>query len=261
MSPGKSVWIYRVWLIRLVFLVFALFAWELFSRLGFVSSYFLPPPSEILLALVDMAKKDLLWESIARSMSRMLIGYGISVIIGSSIGFVLAGNSIFKLTFGSLVAALQSVPSICWLPFALLWIGIDERAIIAVVVLGATFSIATATENAVRNVPPIYLKVGQVLGAKGFVLAKDILFFAALPEWLGGMKLGWSFAWRSLMAAELIRQDALGIGRLLEIGRAFSDVPMMLAAMVVILTVGSTVDSLIFGTLERKVRTVYGLDR
>jgi NitT/TauT family transport system permease protein len=182
-------------------------------------------------------------------------------VLGTVVGVLLARNALLKTTLGSLVVALQSLPSICWLPFALLWVGIDERAILAVVILGATFSIATATENAVRNVPPIYLKVGQVLGARGIVFARDILFFAALPEWLGGMKLGWSFAWRSLMAAELIRQDTEGVGRLLEIGRAFNDVPMMLAAMVVIVALGMGIDWGVFGVLERRIRRTYGLER
>src|SRR5690606_20633515 len=106
---------------------------------------------------------------------------------------------------------------ICWLPFALIWVGLNEGAILFVIILGALFSIAISTEGAIRNVAPIYTKVGRTLGAKRFVLAKDILFFAALPELLGGLKVGWTFAWRSLMAAELIRQDVVGIGSLLQV--------------------------------------------
>lgn len=228
---------------------------------GLVARYLLPSPVDVALAAYDLFQSGLLWKSVGLSLYRMILGYSVSLVVGTLLGIFLARNWIVKATLGSLVLALQSLPSICWLPFALLWVGIDERAILAVVILGATFSIATATENAVRNVPPIYLKVGQVLGAQGFTFARDILFFAALPEWLGGMKLGWSFAWRSLMAAELIRQDALGVGRLLEIGRAFNDVPMMLASMAVIVGLGMAVDWGVFGILERQVRRVYGLEK
>ncbi|PKO14252.1 ABC transporter permease, partial [candidate division BRC1 bacterium HGW-BRC1-1] len=133
--------------------------------------------------------------------------------------------------------------------------------IIVVVVLGALFSIAAATEHAIRNVAPIYHKVGLVLGARGIVFWKDILIFAALPELVGGLKLGWSFAWRSLMAAELIRQDVLGVGRLLETGRQFNDVPMMVASMLIILTIGLTVDRVVFGFAERRIRKRWGLTR
>lgn len=247
--------------VQIVFAGVLLLAWEAIVKVGGVPPYLVPPPTSVFAAFVDMATSGILWQSVGLSLYRMAIGYGVSLVLGTVLGILLARSWFVKTTAGSVVLALQSLPSICWLPFALLWVGIDERAILAVVVLGATFAIAVATENAIRNVPPIYLKVGQVLGAKGFVFARDILFFAALPEWLGGMKLGWSFAWRSLMAAELIRKDSLGMGRLLEIGRSFNDVPMMLAAILVIIVVGVTVDWGVFGTIETKVRRLYGLQK
>jgi NitT/TauT family transport system permease protein len=251
----------RALLIEVCFLAGLVVAWQGVSLSGIAPPYLLPSPVAVGRAAREMLGSGLLWQSLGLSLYRMVVGYGLSVVIGTGLGIVLARNWLAKVTLGMVVVALQSLPSICWLPFALLWIGIDERAILAVVVLGATFSIATATENAVRNVAPIYLKIGQVLGARGFVFARDILFFAALPEWLGGMKLGWSFAWRSLMAAELIRQDALGVGRLLEIGRAFNDVPMMMAAMLMIVALGLLVDRGLFGVLERRVRRSYGLEK
>ncbi|MCX7624973.1 MAG: ABC transporter permease [Candidatus Sumerlaeaceae bacterium] len=251
----------RVVALQLAFMVVLLIVWHAIVAMGFVTRYLVPSPVDVGKAAYDLFQSGVLWKSVGLSLYRMICGYSVSLVLGTLLGILLARNWVAKATLGSLVLALQSLPSICWLPFALLWVGIDERAILAVVILGATFSIATATENAVRNVPPIYLKVGQVLGARGFTFARDILFFAALPEWLGGMKLGWSFAWRSLMAAELIRQDALGIGRLLEIGRAFNDVPMMLASMVLIVALGMAVDWGIFGVLERQVRRVYGLEK
>ncbi|MCX7963381.1 MAG: ABC transporter permease subunit [Candidatus Sumerlaea chitinivorans] len=196
-----------------------------------------------------------------KSMARMIIGYTVSVVVGILLGILLARSTLAKETLGTLVLSLQSLPSICWLPLALIWVGINEQAVIAVVILGAVFSIAVATESAIRNIPPIYLKVGEVLGARRLIFARDILFFAALPELMGGLKLGWSFAWRSLMAAELIRADAMGLGRLLETGRSFNDVPMMLAAMIMIICVGLFVDSVIFGNLEKRIRRRYGLAR
>ncbi|MGC8741643.1 MAG: ABC transporter permease [Candidatus Sumerlaeaceae bacterium] len=246
---------------QLVFVGLFLAAWQILASTRVLPAYLFPPPSAVFQAFADMLSGGMLWQSVGLSVYRMLVGYGISLVLGTVIGVMLARSWAAKATLGSLVLALQSLPSICWLPFASLFVGLDERAIVVVVILGATFSIAVATENAIRNVPPIYVKVGQVLGARGLVFARDILFFAALPEWLGGMKLGWSFAWRSLMAAELIRQDALGVGRLLEIGRAFNDVPMMLAAIFVIVLLGVGVDRGVFGTIETKVRRVYGLQK
>jgi len=130
-----------------------------------------------------------------------------------------------------------------------------------VIILGALFSIALSTESAVRNIPPIYVKVGLTLGAKRLTLAKDILLFASLPELIGGLKVGWTFAWRSLMAAELIRQDVIGVARLLDTGRQFNDMSMMMASILVILAIGLTVDLLVFSKVERTVRRRWGLER
>lgn len=249
----------RTWRTRLVFFTALLVLWQGIVTAELVPRFLFPSPLEVVRAFLDMCTGGLLWRSVGMSLWRMAVGYGLSLVVGTLLGIVLARSVVAKSTIGTLVTALQSLPSICWLPFALLWVGIDERAILAVVILGAMFSIATATENAVRNIPPIYIRVGQVLGARGFVFARDILFFAALPEWLGGMKLGWSFAWRSLMAAELLRQNTMGVGQLLEVGRAFNDIPMMLAAMIVILTIGMVVDLGVFETIEKRVRRAYGL--
>lgn len=224
-------------------------------------THLMPSPSQVASSFRELVENGQLWTSIRLSLQRMFVGYGISVVGGLVVGVLAARSWLFKETFGSGVMALQSLPSICWLPFALIWFGLDDRAVLAVIILGALFSIAVATESAIRNVPPIYLKVGQVLGARRMVFARDILFFAALPELLSGLKLGWTFAWRSLMAAELLRQDIFGIGHLLETSRSLNDVSGMMAAIVTILVIGLFVDGYVFGTLEHQVRRRYGLEK
>jgi len=248
-------------LVKVSFFALLLLLWQLFVMTRYVPVYLFPGPVEVYGSFIDMAKSGQLFNSIRLSLSRMGIGYSISVIGGLIIGVIAARNWLFKETFGTLIMSLQSLPSVCWLPFALLWVGLNEGAILTVIILGAMFSIAIATEGAIRNVAPIYLKVGRVLGARGPVFARDILLFAALPELIGGLKLGWTFAWRSLMAAELIRQDAFGVGRMLETGRNYTDVSLMMASMVIILAIGLFVDSVLFGNLERKVRRRYGLEK
>lgn len=247
--------------VRAGFLVLLVAVWQLATMVTNISAHLLPSPiavgSEFMRILTDRT----LFESLRLSLSRMFIGYGISVIGGLAIGVLLARSWIVKQTLGSLFLSLQSLPSICWLPFALIWVGLNEQAIIVVIILGALFSIAITTESAIRNIPPIYLKVGRVLGARRFTLSRDILFYASLPELIGGLKIGWTFAWRSLMAAELIRQDILGVGNLLETGRQFSNMPLMFAAIFTILAIGLTVDTLVFGNLERIVRRRWGLEK
>jgi len=252
---GKTVFV------KSGFFLVLLLLWEGFVRLQIFPDYLVPGPLLVGRSLWEMLRDGVLWVALRESMARMVIGYSASVVAGILLGILLARSPLAKQTLGTLVLSLQSLPSICWLPLALIWVGINEQAVIGVVILGAVFSIAVATENAIRNIPPIYLKVGEVLGARRMTFARDILFFAALPELMGGLKLGWSFAWRSLMAAELIRADAMGLGRLLETGRSFNDVPMMLGAMVVIIFVGLFVDTAIFGALEERIRRRYGLTR
>ena len=258
-SDGPSAW--KKMGAKVIFFILLLAVWQVLYMMRLMPPYLFPGPKDVLASLVELLKSGELLHSIGLSMRRMFLGYGISVIGGLTIGILAARSWVFKETVGSVILSLQSLPSICWLPLALIWFGLNEKAILAVLILGALFSIAVATEGAIRNVPPIYLKVGRVLGARGPVFAKDILFFAALPELIGGLKLGWTFAWRSLMAAELIRQDVFGVGRILETGRSLNDVALMVAAIFTILAIGLTVDGLVFGTLERKIRVRYGLER
>lgn len=246
---------------KIIFFILCITLWQVLYLARLSPPWLFPGPFEVMKTFIELGQSGALMESIGLSMRRMFIGYGISVIGGVTIGVLAARSWIFKETVGSLILSLQSLPSICWLPLALIWFGLGEGAILAVLILGALFSIAVATEGAIRNVPPIYLKVGRVMGARGYVFAKDILFFAALPELIGGLKLGWTFAWRALMAAELIRQDVFGVGRLLETGRSLNDVSLMLAAILSILAIGLIVDGLVFGTIEKKIRIRYGLER
>lgn len=258
-SDKPAAW--KRWSAKVIFFLLLIGLWQTIYLLKLVPPYLFPGPGDVFGKFVELAQSGELFRSIGLSMRRMFVGYGISVVGGLTIGVLAARSWMFKETVGSVILSLQSLPSICWLPLALIWLGLNEWAILAVLILGALFSIAVATEGAIRNVPPIYLKVGRVLGARGPVFAKDILFFAALPELIGGLKLGWTFAWRSLMAAELIRQDVFGVGRMLETGRSLNDVALMLAAILTILAIGLTVDGLVFGTLERKIRVRYGLER
>lgn len=255
---SSKAWLFAV---RVGFIVLLIAVWHGVVITGWMPDYLFPSPWAVVQSLASLASDGTLAASIAASLGRMAAGYSISVVGGLAIGLLAARIALFKETFGSLVLSLQSLPSVCWLPLALIWVGLNERAVLAVVILGAIFAIAVATESAIRNIPPIYGRVGHVLGARGFTFSRDILFFAALPELISGLKLGWTFAWRSLMAAELIRQDVMGVGRLLETGRQFNDTAMMLASMVTILAIGLLVDRLLFGTIENKIRIRYGLQR
>jgi NitT/TauT family transport system permease protein len=191
-------------------------------------------------------------------MQRLIIGFGISAVIGLVLGLAIGRKRYLAETLGSLVLGLQALPSICWLPLALLWFGLSETAILFVVVMGALLSITLSTEAGVKNTPPLYLRAARNLGARGWKMYALVILPAALPSIITGMKLGWSFAWRSLMAAELL-YVSLGLGHLLMIGRELNDMSQVLAVMLVIITIGLLIDRAIFSPLEARIRERWGL--
>ncbi len=242
----------------MVFLAILIAAWATASRLG--ESYLFPGPDDVARSLFDGFKSGLLARAVAKSMARLLVGYSVSLAVGVALGCALARVKIVKETIGLLVLGLQAVPSVCWLPLALLWFGLNEMAIQVVVVLGSLLSIAVATESAVNTVPPLLVRAARTMGAGGARLWWRVILPAALPGVLSGARLGWTFAWRSLLAGELLFVSG-GIGQVLEFGRELHDMALVLAVMCVIVALGLASDHLLFGRLERRVRKVWGLDR
>ena len=167
------------------------------------------------------------------SMKRIIIGFGISLAMGIVVGFCTGSSKLLDETIGPLLNGLRTLPSICWLPLGLLWFGLNENAILFVVIMGAAFSITLATDDGVKNIPPLYLRAASTMGAKGIRKYYYVILPAALPSIMSGMKQGWSFAWRSLMAGEMLFVS-LGLGHLLMMGRELNDIRQIFAVMIVI---------------------------
>ncbi|GAB64023.1 ABC transporter permease component [Candidatus Jettenia caeni] len=191
-------------------------------------------------------------------MKRIAIGYGISIVIGVLLGLLIGRIRIFEETLGSLISGLQTLPTICWLPLALLWFGLNDKAIIFLVAMGAVLSITIATDAGIKSVPPLYIRAAKTMGARGLNLYFEVILPAALPYIITGMKQGWSFAWRSLMAGELLIV-CLGLGHLLMIGRELNDMSQVIAVMIVIIIIGILVDRLFFVKMEKHIRERWGL--
>ncbi len=189
----------------------------------------------------------------------MLIGFVLSLMIGIPLGLVLARVRWLDETLGSLVLGLQTLPSICWLPLALLWFGLNDGAIIFVVVIGALLAITVSVRDGVKNVPPAYLRAARTMGASPLAIYTEVLLPASLPSMITGAKLGWSFAWRSLMAGELLFVS-VGLGHQMMMGRELADMSQVIAVMIVIVGLGLITDYLIFGSLEQRVRERWGLN-
>ncbi|GAC1672013.1 MAG: ABC transporter permease [Ktedonobacteraceae bacterium] len=196
--------------------------------------------------------------AILTSLRRLAIGYSISLVLGVILGLLIGSNRYIEETLGSIILGLQALPSVCWIPLSLLWFGLHEQAMIFVVVMGALFSITLGVDAGVKNTPPVYIKAARNMGSHGLTLSTQVILPAALPSILTGLKQGWTFAWRSLMAAELL-YITVSLGGLLENGRDLNDIAQMFAIMLIIVVLGVAIDSLPFGPLERVVRTRWGL--
>jgi NitT/TauT family transport system permease protein len=246
------------WSRRIIFYIALLAIWELISRSGIWPDYVLPGPLAVLNSLVAGFAGGLYLQAALVSLQRLAIGYGISLVLGLVLGLLIGRVRIIEETLGSLILGLQALPSVCWLPLAILWLGLSEQAIIFVVVMGALFSITLGVDAGVKNTSPVYLKAARNMGSRGVALYTQVILPAALPAILNGLKQGWTFAWRSLMAGELIF-FTLSLGNLLQTGRDLNDVAQVMSVMILIIVIGVAIDLLIFAPFERSVRERWGL--
>ncbi|MFG2268558.1 ABC transporter permease [Streptomyces chartreusis] len=222
----------------------------------------LPAPSDVWGELRESWLEGTLHEYIWTSVSRGLLGFLLALAIGTPLGLVVARVRFVRAAIGPILSGLQSLPSVAWVPPAVIWLGLNDRMMFAVILLGAVPSIANGLVSGVDQVPPLFLRAGRTLGATGLKGTWHIVMPAALPGYLAGLKQGWAFSWRSLMAAEIIASSpdlGVGLGQLLENGRNTSSMSMVFFAILLILIVGIAIDLLIFSPLERWVLRSRGL--
>jgi NitT/TauT family transport system permease protein len=239
-----------------------LFAWQAVVWAHLKPDYILPGPGPVFQRLFHDLGDGSLLKATATTMQRAALGYSLAVAIGVVIGLAVARNRVLRAAVGSMITGLQTMPTIAWFPFAILLFKLSETAILFVIVLGAAPAIANGVIAGVDNIPPLLLRAGRVLGAKGLSSYRHVILPGALPGFVAGLKQGWAFAWRSLMAGELIvivaNKPSLGVR--LQFARELSDAQGLLAAMLALLFIGIAVDSLVFGRLDRAVRRRFGLD-
>jgi NitT/TauT family transport system permease protein len=245
---------------KLAAIALVLAAWQLVVWSGWKPDYVLPGPGPVFRRVAQdlgNANFDL---GIAITLRRALVGYAIAVAIGSVAGILVARIAVLRRAIGSAILGLQSMPSIVWFPLAILLFGLSETAIFFVVVLGAAPSIAGGLLSGVDHVQPLLIRVGRVMGARGMSLYRYVILPAALPSFVGGLKQGWAFAWRSLMAGEIIGivSHQVGLGQQIQFARDLADAEQLVAIIVVIFVIGVVIDSL-FGILDREIRRRWGL--
>ena len=250
------------WGLPLLAVAVLILVWQGYVSLGIKRRDLVPGPMDVMRSLADLAATGQLWTAVGTSLERGLLGFLISVLIATPIGVVLAQVPVLRKAFGPLISGLQVLPSVAWVPAAILWFGLTDATVYFVIFMGAVPSIINGLISGITQIPPHYRKVGTVLGASRWTMTSRIILPAALPAYVGGLRQGWAFSWRSLMAAEIIAVGGsigFGLGSLLDQGRQLADMGTVLVAVLVILAVGIAVELLVFAPLERRLLTRRGL--
>ena len=245
-------------------IAFVLLVWQGAVALQLAPVWVLPSPALVWTALVDQANQGILFESAFNSLRKGVQGFAISLIIATPIGIALGLNSALRAIARPLLTGLQQLPSVAWVPAAIIWFGLSDATIFAVVLLGAVPSIANGLISGIDQIPPLYMRAGKVLGARGWSSIRHIVIPAAWPGYLAGLEQGWAFAWRSLMAAELIAiSPALGpgLGQMLDTGRQLGDMSLVLGSIIVIMIVGVLIERLVFAPVRQRTLRNRGLIR
>jgi sulfonate transport system permease protein len=243
---------------QLIFAAGVLAIWETLAFLKVWPPYLFPTPQGVAKSLWDGFKDHSILIGIEVSLRRVVIGYTIAVFLGILLGILLASNKFLEDTVGRVILGLQSLPSACWVPLALLWFGLGETAIIFVTITGALLAVTQATKAGFDNVPRILSMAGRNLGARGPQMFWYVLLPASLPNLLDGLRQGWAFAWRGLITGEMI-YISLGLGQLLMTGRNLNNINLVVAVMILIAAIGFAVDSFLFRRLDTTLRDKWGM--
>ncbi|MEU8124292.1 ABC transporter permease subunit [Spirillospora sp. NPDC049024] len=256
---GRRAWS-AAWPMAAAVLI-ALAAWQLVVWSGWKEPWVLPGPRDTLPVFWDQLTSARFWDAVALTMRRAAVGFAFAVAVGVGVGAPVARFRVLRRAFGSLITGLQTMPSIAWFPLAILLFRLSESAILFVVILGAAPSIANGLIAGVDYTPPILLRAGKVMGLRGLALYRHLVLPASLPSFVAGLKQGWAFAWRSLMAGELlvVIGDTTSLGVLLSQARELNNTADMISYMLVILVLGIVIDQL-FGLVDGAIRRRWGVD-
>jgi NitT/TauT family transport system permease protein len=244
--------------VTIIFFALLIALWQVAS--GRWSPMLLPSPRNVAEYLQTALFDGSLVEAAAVTMRRLLTGYAIGVLIGLLLGLLTSTSQFFEDTIGSMALGLQTLPSVCWIPLALLWFGQTEGAVLFVVIMGTVWSVVIATDTGARTIPPIYARAARTMGSEGFHQWTRVILPASLPFLVSGMKQGWAFAWRSLMAAEIYVTilTGFGLGHLLHYGRELNAMDQVIGIMFVIVVVGLLADKVLFAPWERFLHRRWG---
>ncbi|ARK20657.1 ABC transporter permease [Sporosarcina sp. P26b] len=243
---------------RIVFLGILVAIWEVTSRLSDLPDFMFPSFTQVMSTLISGLISGQILTAIGASLSRLLIGFTIASILGLVLGYLIWRYKIVEDTLGFLVTALQSIPSIVWFPLAIIWFGLNDFAILFIVTLGATWTMIVNATSGFKNVPVLYQRVAKSLGSSGLHFLRTVILPASVPQLISGLRIAWAFSWRALMAGELLGAS-VGLGQLLEAGRALGQMDLVISVMIIIGVIGTIMDNVLFLRLERSVERKWGI--
>jgi NitT/TauT family transport system permease protein len=243
-----------------VFFAVLILVWHLAATSGRWSPVLFPSPVDVGGYLWSAAADGTLAAAAGVTLRRLLEGYIIGVVLGLPLGLFMSTSKLVEDTVGTLALGLQTLPSVCWVPLALVWFGQSESAMLFVVIMGTMWSVTIATDAGTRNLPPIYARAARTLGSNGLHRWTHVILPASLPYLITGMKQGWAFAWRSLMAAEIYVTilSGFGLGHLLHYGRELNSMDQVAGIMLVIIAMGLLADKILFAPWERFLHERWG---
>ena len=233
--------------------------WQLVFSMGIWPPISLPSPAAVAESFGNLIYDLTLIKSIGMTMYRLVIGFSVSIVIGVVIGLAMVKFTGFGKTMSSFAVGLQSFPSVAWVPFGILLIGLNDAGILFVVIMSSAFSVMMSTYSGIRNIPPIYLRAAKNMGAKGTSLFLDVMIPAAMPALVTGVKQSWSFAWHALIGAEILIAASVGLGHVLLVGREFQLMDQIITSMITIFAIGLIFDRLLFVKVEDRIRARWGL--
>ncbi len=251
------------WLPGLLFFGGLVVVWQLMALSGRWSPVLLPGPLAVAHYLFAATLDGTLTFALLVTLQRLALGYGIGLVLGLPLGLLVARFPVFRQIIGRLALGLQTLPSVCWVPLALIWFGQNEVAMLFIVVMGSLWSVVLATEAGVRTVPPLFMRAARTMGSTRLHIWTHVMVPAAMPQLVGGLRQAWAFAWRSLMAAEIYVSVAghAGLGNLLHYGRELLAMDQVMGVMLVIALIGLAADFALFQPWERMLRRRWGLER
>ena len=250
----------RRFLLATLFFLVLIAIWHFIVRAGIYSPVLLPSPQSVAEYLLGAGRDGTLFQATGVTVRRLLVGYFIGIVIGLPLGLFTSASKFMEDTIGVMALGLQTLPSVCWIPLALLWFGQTESAMLFVVIMGTVWSVVIATDTGVRNIPPIFARAAKTMGSTGLHKWTNVILSASLPFLVSGMKQGWAFAWRSLMAAEIYVTilTGFGLGHLLHYGRELHAMDQVIGVMLVIIAIGLLTDKILFSPVERFLHSRWG---